>query len=300
MSAPVTTPGPRGPAALVLAGGAVVAYVVGALPWLITGLRLPISSAWPSVLPEDVVLVPLPFGEYELTALAATGVVGLAAAASLGRALGHPAWVGVVGGAVSLLVALGLSYAAVADLLAPRREAELLLAVLIATGLLGIATGALVGLALRPGTWLGALAVGVLVVLGHAWLMDLLVGEVAYTRVEDLVARSAPWTMAALTVAALLFAGWRRPIEWLRWPVVLLVVWVGTAVLTVVAFAAAYARSRAGRDLADASASVLSLSVSPDPRALVPSGVAVVVAMLVSGALIAASRRGPVRPGSSR
>lgn len=294
-----TTPGPRGPAALVLAGGAVIAYVVGALPWLITGLRLPISLAWPSVLPDDVVRVPLPFGEYELIPLVAIGIVGLAAAAGLARALRHPAWVGVVGGAVSLLIALGLSYAAVSDLLAPRREAELLLAGLIGVGLLGIVLGALVGVALRPGTWVGTLAVGVLVVAGHTWLIDLLVGDVAYTVFEEQVARTAPWTLAAMSVAALVFAGRRRWSDGLRWLVVVVIVWVGSAVLSVAGFAVSYARLGADRDLTEAYASTLSLAVSVDPRGLIPTGVAIAVAAAISGALIATSRRGPVGPGSS-
>lgn len=299
MSAPVTTPGPRGPAALVLAGGAVIAYVVGALPWLVTGLRLPISLAWPSVLPDDVVRVPLPFGEYQLIPLVAVGIVGLAAAAGLARALRHPAWVGVVGGAVSLLIALGLSYAAVVDLLAPRREAELLLAGLIGVGLLGIVLGALVGIALRPGTWVGTLTVGVLVVAGHTWLIDLLVGDVAYTAFEEQVARTAPWTLAAMTVAALVFAGRRRWSDGLRWLVVVAVVWIGSAALTVAGFAVSYARLGADRDLTEAYASTLSLAVSVDPRGLIPTGVAIAVAALVSGVLVMASRGGPIGPGSS-
>lgn len=300
MSAPVPAPGPRGPAALALVGGAVVAYLVGALPWLLTGLRLPISSAWPTVLPDDVVRVPLPFGEYQLTALAAVGVVGLSAAAGLARALRHPAWVGVVGGVVSLLIALGLSYAAVADLLAPRREAELLLAGLVGTGLLGILVGALVGIALRPGTWLGAIVVGALVVAAHAWLIDLLVGDVAYTRFEEIVARSSSWTLAAMTLAALLLVGRRRWSDGLRWLLVLAVVWLGSVALAVADVAVVYARSRAGRGLGDAYASTLSLTFTPAPGGLLLTGVVVGVAALVSGVLAVASRRGPIDPGSSR
>ena len=67
----------------------VVAVVIGLLPWLVTGARLPLQNLWATqTLPEDMPLVLLPLSQYFVTVVIGLLVVGSGAAALGSRLLG--------------------------------------------------------------------------------------------------------------------------------------------------------------------------------------------------------------------
>lgn len=62
--------------------------IFGLMPWLITGLRLPLQNLWAAdALPEDMPLVLLPFSQYHLSLIVALIVIGSATAGVIARAI---------------------------------------------------------------------------------------------------------------------------------------------------------------------------------------------------------------------
>lgn len=92
-----------GKAAATVASGALVGWLVGALPWVLEGPRLSISSGWPSVTTDQVTVL-VPFGEYRLVALGTVGIVGGVAAVGWARLLRMPLWLGALGGGAGVLL----------------------------------------------------------------------------------------------------------------------------------------------------------------------------------------------------
>jgi len=154
-----------------LAGAA--AAIAGLLPWLATGMRLPLQNLWDApTLPDAMPLALLPFSQYFLTHLFGLIVTGSAAAGIAARAIRPRLPRGgfallFTGTLVVQIAATAQSTAVVSTGLRQGAESTLYLAVVTAVCILSIGVGALaLGLIARAprggaliGLALGALAV---------------------------------------------------------------------------------------------------------------------------------------------
>lgn len=236
---------PIGTGALLGIGSA----VLGLLPWLVTGMRLPLQNLWATdTLPPDMPLAFLPFNQYTIALLAAvlvTGgaVAGIAARALRGRLGGH----GVVATLLGLVLVHAVAIVQTAGVVGPnlrdRSESVFYLAGLIALSVLAVLVaaaalwliaraprgGALVGLgigALMLAPWLQGLIVPFGTIPGHAamtahglvrWVAPVLVGlAIAWAGISTvgrvvaaLTVLLALWLVPALIIGATSAAGTR-------------------------------------------------------------------------------------------
>ncbi|AKU15032.1 hypothetical protein [Luteipulveratus mongoliensis] len=168
----------RLPAWAVFPVAALLSWVIGALPWIVSGMRLEISDAWPDFLPGHTPRVALPFGEYAVQPLLTVGVIGGAAAMAaslLARpSVRHPRVLAAAGASVGLLVALWQTVMVAGGSLADLREARLLVAGLIATLVVASAIGMVAGAGLAAHRGLVWPLGGALVAsLAGPWFNDL-------------------------------------------------------------------------------------------------------------------------------
>lgn len=209
------------------------AAAAGLLPWLVTGLRLPLQNLWESATaPGDMPLVLLPFSQYTLTLLFGLIVVGSAVAGIAARAVDERLprggfsliAVGVLGAQLAAIVQTSI---VVREGLQERSASTLYLGALIVvctvSFLIGLVAllliarapraGALIGLtvgAIAAGPWVAGLVRPFLLtgstdvtalVTGLQWVTPVLVGvAIAWTGV-DTVGR----VVAALVSLALLW-----------------------------------------------------------------------------------------------
>lgn len=157
----------------------VAAAVVGLLPWLLTGMRLPLQNLWAQpTSPEDMPLVLLPFNQYFVVEIAALLVVGGAGAGAVARRY-VPTGLGAV--AVGLLgvqaFAVVQTAVTVGSGLGARPGATPYLAGLVALSVLALAISAgvmvLLARAPRAGALVGAAIAALLLA---SWLHVLVAG----------------------------------------------------------------------------------------------------------------------------
>ncbi|MVA74995.1 hypothetical protein GC722_02975 [Auraticoccus sp. F435] len=267
----------------VLAG--VAGFALGLLPWLVTGLRLPLQNLWAvEVLPEQMPRVLLPFSQYALTLILGLVVSGAAAVglvARLGRG-GRPrvALLAGVGWFVAAVFAAGQTGETVSRGLADDPRADLYLTALLATTgvaiVLGMVVLALIALASPAGASIGgafgALAAGV-------WLDALVVpfGSIGSDWQTTLLG-GARWVPAVLVGAVLAWCGVHGVGRVVAWVVDLLLLWVVPAGLTAVSYATG------SRVLLGQPAEAVAAGLQVFAAALTPAGVSwqlVVVALVV-------------------
>lgn len=226
----------------------IASAVVGLLPWLIHGMRLPLQNLWASPVTADTSpIVMLPFSQYSLTTIAALLVAGGAIAGFASRALPGdravrhrvPLLLGVL---LVQAVAVGQTAAVVGGGLQQRTESALYLALLVAGSVFSVLVGALV-LLLVSARRKGAVVAGValLAPLVGSWAVTLVVSPATPSWLL-----SVPRWLGPIGVG--IAVGWAR----LRTPgriagAVLggLSLWIGPALLTALTSAAgtrAYAR----------------------------------------------------------
>jgi hypothetical protein len=156
--------------------------VVGLLPWLISGMRLPLQNLWATdATPDELPLVLLPFSQYAITLIVALIVTGAAIAGIVTRAIRpripKAGTIAILSGSLTVqVVAVVQTSVVVRAGLQERGESVLYLAALIAVASLSIIVGvlallliarspkagAVIGLsiaALAFGPWLGGLLV---------------------------------------------------------------------------------------------------------------------------------------------
>ncbi|TNC18644.1 hypothetical protein FHE66_05775 [Georgenia sp. 311] len=211
----------------------VAGAVLGLLPWLATGMRLPLQNLWAtSALPEDMPLTLLPFSQYAVVEVAALLVVGGAAAGALARWRVPSGLGSVAAGLLAVqLGAVAQTSVTVHAGLAPRTESTVYLVGLLALSVLAVAVGVgamvLIARAPRAGVLIGVTVAALL--LAH-WLDTFLASPLhdapawatdVWLRVRHLVGAvligaTAAWTglrTAGRVVAALgaLLALWLVP-----------------------------------------------------------------------------------------
>ena len=281
-----------GPAAL-------TAWVVGALPWIVSGLRLEISEAWPSLPPGGTPRVALPFGEYAFQPLVVVGVIGGAAAVGVSllarRGTSRPRLIAAGGGLLGLTVALVQTVLVVKGALAVRSEARLLVVALVAVVLvatvLGTLTGA--GLVARRG-WAWVLGAALVSALVGPWLNDLVhrapASDGAWT---SAVTQWHPWLGGALLGFALAVDGLRTMGRLAVWIGALALLWVVPAALIALNYVTYYGtHQKLGpgvvAEVLDAGRDVFVAALAPGVRTFGP---VVLAAMIGTAAVLGRSLR---------
>ena len=276
------------------------AAIIGLVPWLVSGARLPLQNLWErsSTLPGAMPIVLLPFSQYFVILIFSLLIVGAAVAGIGGRALRVRGW-----GVVLLLVGVLLvqviatvqTARVVREGLQDRFESTVYLVGLIAgTGLsilVGVCVTVLIARAPRAGALVG-LTVGA---IGTAsWTSALLdptgigAGPLAATLVI------VPWIAPALTGIAIAWTGVNTVGRVIAAIVSVALVWVAPAVTTAI-FSALGSRVliRSGADVIEYAIAVFQLALFTPELALRPVIATVIVATvgLVIRALVTRRRR---------
>lgn len=223
------------------AGGA----VVGLLPWLATGARLPLQNL-AAASGTDMPLALLPFSQYFLTAIVALLVVGSAAAGIAGRALaGRRPRYGmlalVAGTLVVQLIAAVQSTLTTRSLLEPSSQTTLYTGAIVAVIVVSLLVGTLVLLLIARAAVPGAvIALSLAAIVSAAWLGTalrevLLLAPYETTQPVQTVLR---WMPAVLVGAAIAWGGFRTAGRIAAAIVSLAALWIGPAFFTAVSNAA--------------------------------------------------------------
>ncbi|GAA1854528.1 hypothetical protein ACFFOM_02585 [Microlunatus capsulatus] len=268
----------------------IAAAGVGLLPWLVTGLRLPLQNLWAvETRPEDMPRVLLPFNQYLLVLLIGVLVTGSVLAGLAARVLRErlPRG-GVLAVAAGLLlvqlVAVVQTTAVVHAGLTERLAATLYLLALVGVAGLSVLVGA-VALALvataPPGGAVVGLCVGALA-LGP-WLSGLVVPSGSGYPSPGVLAllTALRWVPPVLVGLAVAWAGLRTPGRVAAAVVGLLLVWVVPALTTgLVNAGGSRALARDPAELVAYAAEVFRAALTTPALALPPIAVAVLVAVV--------------------
>lgn len=144
-----------------------LAAVVGLLPWIVTGMRLPLQNRWSAeTLPDDMPVALLPFSQYDTGVLFAMIVVAGAAAGAVARTrrAGVGPWV-ALGTTGVLVAAIAQSLVVVCGGLVGGHESTVYVVAVTAVIGAALATALLTGLAIGragpPGVAVAAAVAGV-------------------------------------------------------------------------------------------------------------------------------------------
>jgi hypothetical protein len=284
----------------------VAAGIVGLLPWLITGMRLPLQNLWATeTLPDRMPIVLLPFSQYALTLIAALIVTGAAVAALAVRAtrVRQPRR-GVVATFTGLLAAQVVAVAQTATVvrggLADRAASDLYFAAVLAVAVLAILSGAgvfwLIAAAPRAGALIG---VAIAAIAFGPWLSGLLVpmGTIPADWLGQLAGYTR-WVPPVLIGVAIAWCGLGTIGRVIAAVASLLLLWVAPAIITGVTSAAG---SRVLADvpleMLDYAARVTGMALFLPELALPPIISAIVVAVAGLAVRAVIHRRASVAAG---
>ncbi|WP_448811671.1 hypothetical protein [Agromyces bauzanensis] len=284
----------------------VASAAVGLLPWLITGMRLPLQNLWETdVLPDRYPLVLLPFSQYAITLIVALIVTGAAIAGIVARAT--RARLPRFGTAAILIGVLAVQVIATAQTsvvvgggLQQRGESALYLTALIAGTSFAILMGVLVMLLIARAPKAGAvIGLSIAAVAFGPWINSLVVpfGTAATTEIGWLLDITR-WIPTVLVGAAIAWGGLTTIGRILASAVGLLALWIGPALITAVTSAAG-TRVLAGHpaEMLDYGVDVFSMALLIPSLALPPLLVAVAVASvgLIARMIVTRRRRDAVQ-----
>ena len=240
----LTRLGASGPLLYLLAGLASV--IVGLVPWLITGMRLPVQNLWAStVFPGQMPVALLPFSQYALSLIVALIVVGSAIAGTVARAsrARHPRFAVVslvVSVAVVQVAALAQTTLTVMHGVKDTSASRLYIAALVIGTAASIAVGLVLLLLIAR-----APAAGVVIALSFAaialqsWLNALALPFGVVSTEPSLGLLAAIRFVPALVVGlAVVWAGIRSIGRVIAAIISLLVLWIAPAAVTAVTSAA--------------------------------------------------------------
>ncbi|KGN31522.1 hypothetical protein N802_03905 [Knoellia sinensis KCTC 19936] len=268
-------------------------WVVGFLPWIVGGMRLPSSPAWPTFPPNSTPLVVLPFGEYQVLQLFVSSVIGGTAALVVARLshphVRHPRLIAAFGAVVALVVSVTQTLLPIRPALAPGIEAKLLLTALIVTVLVSALVGLVVGSGVAKGSgWPWLLGGAVAASLAGSWFADVVMrGPEAAPQWVVQVAQWSPWISGVLLGLVLAVFGFRPMARLLGWAVALGVAWVMPSLLTAAHHAMDIARRSPLRrsdirEVLDAGRDVFVQSLLPGNHLIGPLVLAVVIGVVGS------------------
>lgn len=270
---------------------AALGYLLGLLPWLVHGGRLPVSGAWPAYEVGATPWVALPFSEYQIAnLLALTALAGALAVAlphGVLRGPSRPPLWPVVGVALGLqLLALLQASSVVGRGLAGSEAADLLVLVLtLAAGLGGLVGTGLGLLLVRGRPVVRALSGAVLAWLVPSWLSMLLTyGASAPSPLQVTTVGLVPFVAAVLHGLALARLGLGGVGRALTWLVSLGIAVLLPALMTAAFYAGSYAhpgqlRGDGMAELVDATLDVTAMAVQVNLSRPGPLLLAVVVGL---------------------
>lgn len=278
--------------------------IVGLLPWLVTGARLPLQNLASDQTTTATPFALLPFSQYYLTSIVALVVVGAAAAGIAGRSLtGRRSRFGttaLVGGVllVQVVAAVQSSIATIGSL----EESDRTLiysAAVIAVIVVSIAVGILVLLLIARAPVPGAtVALSLAAIVSANWI-GVALRDVLMLAPYDLaspVLAVLRWMPAVLVGCAIAWCGFRTAGRIVAVIVSLAALWIGPAFFTTVS-AAAGTRVLASdpAEMIQYGIQVFGMAVTMPELVLPPLVVALVVGIL--GALLLAAIRRRRRDG---
>ncbi len=181
------------------AGIGVAAAVLSLLPWLVTGMRLPLQNLWAvQTMPEDMPIVLLPFSQYAITLLLGLVVIAYGAAGIVVRALRtrlpHRAGLAIGAGVLAVhLVATVQTATTVASGLVERAPSTVYLAALAVLFVVAVLTGLLVLRLITAPTRAGAvIGLSLVALLFGPWVAALVSAPVTQTATRAAEHRDAP------------------------------------------------------------------------------------------------------------
>lgn len=222
------------------AGVGLGAAVLALLPWLITGMRLPLQNLWATpTAPQDMPVALLPFSQYALTELLSLIIVAYGIAGLAVRRLTPAVPVLAVGAGALAVHGLAAAQAtsAVAGGLTARPASTVYLAALLAVVTCAVLTGLLVlrllTSAARPAAVVG---LALLALFTGPWMADLLLSLPGDPASGPLTAANAAlrWLPALLVGAAIAWGGLATRAAAAAAALSLLMLWLVPALLTAV------------------------------------------------------------------
>ncbi|WP_146185003.1 hypothetical protein [Agromyces badenianii] len=278
---------------------------LGLLPWLITGMRLPLQNLWASeTLPDDMPLVLLPFSQYSLSLIASLVIIGAAIAGLVGRAT--RAWTHRGGFALLLAgvllvdaVAIGQTATAVGGGLRDDDWSVLYLWAVVAVAILAVIVGVgvlwLIARAPRAGAVIGFT---IAAILSAGWLHALLSPQgPAFAGEPAWLWAAVRWVPAVLVGAAIAWGGIDTVGRIVAAIASLVMLWVGPTLITAVSAAAGTrVLAKYPGEMVDYGVGVFRMALTDPGLVVAPLVMAIVVAAigLVARTLIgrsAAARR---------
>ena len=276
------------------------AALVGLLPWLLTGMRLPLQNLWATDrAPDSMPVALLPLSQYTVTLVAAlvvtgSAIAGLVTRATRGRRVRRGGALLAVGVLLPQAAAAVQSAVVVSDGLETSSWARFYLLAVTAVAVVSVVLGILVLLltarARVPGAAIGfsvaALAAGI-------WLDSLLVpfGSAPADGTVMMLGLTH-WVPAILVGAALAWCGFSTAGRIVAAVAGLLILWIGSAAITAVS-AAAGTRTLLSRptEMLDYGLAVFRMAVGIPELVLPPLLLALAIGVVGFFALRAARRR---------
>ena len=220
--------------------------IAALLPWVVSGMRLPLQNLWATeTLPDDMPIVLLPFNQYALLLIVALIITGSAIAGIVARATRRrrPRF-GVAATLAGVLIVQVLAVVqttfVVRTGLQERPESDLYLAALVAVATMSVLVGVLVMLLVAAAPKAGAMiGLSIAAVAFGQWCSSLLVpwGAVPAAEVAPLL-DLVRWIPPVLVGVAIAWAGVGTVGRVLAAGVSLVILWIGPAFITAVANAA--------------------------------------------------------------
>lgn len=276
--------------------------VAGLLPWVVSGMRLPLQNLWATeTLPDDMPIVLLPFNQYALLLIVALLITGSAIAGIVARATRRrrPRFgvAAMLAGVLTVqVVAVVQTTVVVRAGLQDRPESDLYLAAIIAVATLSVLVGVLVLLLVAAAPKAGAMiGLSIAAVAFGQWCSSLLVpsGTVPAAEIAPLL-DLVRWIPPVLVGLAIAWAGVGTVGRVLAAGVSLVILWIGPAFITAVANAAgSRVLARDPALMLEYAVEVFGAALTIPSIALPPLVVAVVVAAigLVGRAILGRARR---------
>lgn len=268
------------------------AVVIGLLPWLLTGMRLPWEHLWAAAgMPPESPVMLIPLNQYYLMTVAVmvipagalAGTVARGAPPELRRRSGDLTALGLVVAVAAAGVQSGLAYAGVGAGEGVGVDLVLLLAWLVVCG-----TGAVVILMfLARSTRAGASVGAAIAAPGVGGWISAVMAPGMVTSSALVSSGDLRWMPAVLVGVALAWCGLRSFGRFAAWALSLVMLWVVPAVLIGIGAAAGHATATGLLDRIGAALDVLGYSLRPEiagPPLIVAAGLGVlgtVVLLLV-------------------
>jgi hypothetical protein len=188
---------------------------VGLLPWIVTGMRLPLQNLWASApSPEDMPIGLLPFSQYSITLIAAVLVVGATIAGIVARSTRSRqtggGFITLVAGVLAVqIVAIMQTASVVRSGLLPGRESTIYLVAVCAVAAVSCGVGALVLFLVARAPRAGALVGLSIGAVASGWWVDALIvpSAVTVSTAQMTALDQAHLVPAALCGAAIAWCG---------------------------------------------------------------------------------------------